>query len=178
MPRLNVVDPASATGTVKEIFDGPLKGMHINLFKGMANAPSGLKAYLGLAGALEESTLSGAEKEAAALALGEAHSCDYCVAAHTKLGAGAGLTEDHTVQIRKGDSTGNERIDAIGNLIRALHAKKGFVDDGDLDAFKGAGFTDAEVVDVMVLFTLNTYTNYFNHMNETEVDFPAPPVLA
>jgi len=178
MPRLATIDPTSATGTVKDIFEGPLKGMHINMFKNMANAPSGLKAYLGLSGALAESTLSSAEKEAAALALGEANTCDYCVAAHTKLGAGAGISEDDSVSIRKGDHTGNDRIDAIGELIRALHAKKGFVDDSDLDAFKAVGFTDAEIVDVLVLFTLNTFTNYFNHLNQTEVDFPAPPVLA
>lgn len=178
MPRLNTVDPAAATGTVKEIFEGPLKTMHINLFKGLGNAPSGLKAYLGLSGALEESTLSAAEKEAAALALAEANTCDYCLAAHTMLGKGAGLSEDDTVSIRKGDATGNERIDAIGTLIRALHSKKGFLDDTDLNSFKSAGFSDAEVVDVTVLFTLNTLTNYFNHLNETEIDFPAAPVTA
>lgn len=177
MPRLNTIDPATASGTVREIFDGPLKGMHINLFKALGNAPSGLKAYLGLAGALEDSELSAAEKEAAALALAEANSCDYCLAAHTKIGTGAGLSLDDTVSIRKGDATGNDRIDAIATLVRALHTKNGFLDDGDLDAFKNAGFTDAQIVDVLVLYTLNTLTNYANHVNQTEVDFPAVPEL-
>ena len=35
MPRLNVIDPEKATGKAKEIFDGPLKGMQLNIFKGM-----------------------------------------------------------------------------------------------------------------------------------------------
>ena len=40
MPRLNTIDPATATGKAKEIFDGPLQGKHLNIFKGMANSPA------------------------------------------------------------------------------------------------------------------------------------------
>jgi len=177
MPRLDVIEPEMASGDVKAIFDGPLKGKHFNIFKGMANAPSGLKAYLGLNEALSSSTLSDGEKETVALALAELNDCDYCAAAHTAIAKGAGVSEDDTVAIRKGDSTGNDRVDAIANLTRALHTKKGFVDDADLDAFRAAGFGDAEIVDVVVAYTLNTFTNYFNHLNQTEVDFPAAPAV-
>ncbi|MEM1164837.1 MAG: carboxymuconolactone decarboxylase family protein [Planctomycetota bacterium] len=178
MPRLPVVDPATATGPVKEIFDGPLKGMHINLFKGMANSPTGLKAYLGLAEALAAGSLSDKEKETIALVIGEANSCDYCVAAHTMLGKKAGLTEDQTVAARKGELSDDAKLAELVNFTRAIVEKKGFVDEADVDAFKSVGYSDANIVEVVVTFTLNTYTNYFNHLNATEVDFPAVPALA
>jgi uncharacterized peroxidase-related enzyme len=178
MPRLPVVDPASATGPAKEALDGPLKGMHLNIFKGMANAPSGLAAYLGLSSALAHSDLSDKEKEAVALVVGEANDCDYCRGAHTMLGTKAGLTEDQTVEIRSAGSTGDAKLDALVTFARRLVETRGFVEDADIEAFKSAGYSDANIVDVIVLFTLNTYTNYFNHVNETELDVPAAPALA
>jgi len=178
MARLNVVDPKSATGRVKEIFDGPLKGMEINLFKGMANSPVGLDTYLGFAGALKSAKLSGKEGEAIALAVGEDNNCDYCVAAHTTLGQKQGLSEDQTVAIRKNESTGDNRIDALVAFARAINENRGFVSDEDVQSFRDAGFDDGAIVEVLVYVTLNTYTNFFNHINQTEVDFPAVPALA
>ena len=57
MPRLNVVEPASAEGKAKELFEGPLKGKHFNIFRGMANSPAALNAYLQLSGALQDGLL-------------------------------------------------------------------------------------------------------------------------
>lgn len=178
MARLPLIDPANATGPAKEALDGPLKAMPINLFKTMANSPTGLATYLGIAGALGNSKFTDVQKETVALIVGELNSCDYCVAAHTMLGKKAGLTEDQTVALRAGDNTGDDSIDALANFTRRIVEARGFVEDADLEAFKAAGYTDESVIDVLVLFTLNTYTNYVNHVNQTEVDFPAPPVLA
>jgi uncharacterized peroxidase-related enzyme len=177
MPRLHVIDPANADGRVKEIFEGPLKGKHFNIFKGLGNARSGLEAYLSLNQALSHSSLSNAEKEAIALVVGEKNNCDYCLAAHTAIGKGHGLSEDQTVQIRKADSTGNDRIDAIVTFVERIVETNGFVTNEDIDAFKASGFDDAAVVDVVVAYTLNVFTNTFNHINDTAIDFPKAPAL-
>lgn len=177
MPRLTVIDPANAEGRVKEIFDGPLKGKHFNIFKGLGNASSGLEAYLSLNQALSSSSLSASEKEVIALVVGEKNNCDYCLAAHTAIGKGHGLSEPQTVQIRKGESTGNARIDAIVRFVTQIVGTNGFVPKEELSAFMDSGFDDAAVVDVIVAYTLNVFTNTFNHINDTEVDFPKAPAL-
>lgn len=179
MGRLNTVNPNEATGRVKEIFEGPLKGMEDkNIFKAMANSPVGLEAYLGLGGALKKGNLSGKERETIALALGEANGCDYCTAAHTAIAQQEGLTEDQTVAARKGDSLGDEKLDALRTFATALNEKKGWVTDEDLKNFRNAGYGDAEIVEVIANVAMNLYTNFFNHVNETEVDFPKVPALA
>jgi AhpD family alkylhydroperoxidase len=175
MPNLNVVDPASTTGTVREIFDGPLKGMHLNIFKGLGNSPSGLKAYLGLSEAQGAGSLDKREQEAVALAIGELNSCEYCLGAHTKLGTKAGLTEDQALSIRKGGATGDGRLDAIVSFARSINEHKGFVPSEDLEAFRAAGLDDGAVIDVLVAVTQNYFTNFFNHINDTELDVPAAP---
>jgi uncharacterized peroxidase-related enzyme len=178
MPRLNVVDPATATGPVKDIFDGPLKGKHFNIFKGLANSPAALNAYLGLAGALGQGMLTPTEREAIALAVSEANQCDYCVAAHTAIGKGAGLTEDQTLEARKAEFDGDSRMDSLVKFAMLLQEKRGNVSNDDIAEFKAMGFEDGHVAEVVANYALNVFTNYFNHVNESEVDFPAAPPLS
>lgn len=177
MPRLPIIEPEHATGTAKEAFEGPLKSMPLNIFKGMANSQAGLPAYLGLAGALGNSSFNDQEKEAIALVTASINGCEYCTAAHTFIGTKAGMTEDQTIALRQGESTGDAELDALATFTRRVITTKGFVEDSDIEAFKGAGYSDANVVDTLVAIALNFYTNFFNHVNETEIDLPAPPAL-
>jgi uncharacterized peroxidase-related enzyme len=177
MPRLKVVDPATATGAAREIFEGPLKGKHLNIFKGLANSPAALKATLALKGALAEGVLTGAEREIIALTIGELNGCDYCVAAHTTLGKKAGLTEDQSVAARKGDSLGDPKLDALAGFLRVLHETRGNVSDDDLAAIRAAGYGDGAIVEMIVGYAENVLTNFFNHVNQSVVDFPAVPAL-
>ena len=85
------VDPATASPAAKAIFDGPLKGKHLNIFKGLGNSAAALEAYLGMSGALAKGGLTAQERELIALTVGQANNCGYCVAAHTAIGTGAGL---------------------------------------------------------------------------------------
>lgn len=176
MPRLNTIDPSKATGKTKEIFDGPLKGKHLNIFKGMANAPAGLQAYLGMAGALAGGELTAKEREVIALVTAQHNDCEYCLAAHTYLGKNEGLSEDQTVAARRGDLA-DKKLGALATFTKAMLEKKGFADDGDLKAFKSAGYTDGHVVETIATVALNFYTNYFNHVNGTDVDLPQAPAL-
>lgn len=177
MSRIQLVDPNTASGKTKEIFDGPLQGKHLNIFKVMGNAPAALQFYLGAAGALKGASLSAAEQEVVQLAIGAANSCDYCQAAHTAIGKGAGLSEAQTVSARRGALPDDPKLDALAKFALKLHEKKGFVDDADLEAFRQAGFNDGHVMEVVATYALAVFTNYVNHVAETPVDFPAPPAI-
>jgi uncharacterized peroxidase-related enzyme len=176
MARLKVVDPKAAEGKVKELFEGPLKGMHRNIFKGLANSPAALQAYLAMGGALKGGMLSDAEREVIALAVGEQNGCDYCVAAHTMLGKFAGLTEAQTLEARRG-AMQDRKLDALAKFVRMLNEKRGNVGESDVAALRAAGYGDGHIAEAIANHALNIFTNYFNHANETEVDFPAPPAL-
>ena len=174
MPRLNVVDPANATDKTKELFEGPLKGKHFNIFKGLANAPAALNAYVQLSGAVSGGSLSAAQREIIQLTAASLNSCDYCAAAHTAIGKQAGLTEQQTIQARNG-TLDDPKLAALSKLTTALYEKKGFLSDEDLASFKSAGYDDGHVAEVVANYALALYTNYFNHVNDTVNDFPAAP---
>ncbi len=176
MPRFPAIEPANATGRAKEIFDGPLKGKHFNIFKSMAVAPAMLDSYLGLAGALSKAALSAKEQEAINLAVSQANGCDYCLAAHTAIGKGAGLSEAQTVEARKGRPQ-DAKLAALVKFALALHEKRGHIADGDLAALKQAGYTDQHAVEAIATYAMITMTNYFNHANNTALDFPAAPAV-
>ena len=176
MPRLKVIDPATATGKAKELFEGPLKGKHLNFFKGLANSPTALQAYLSTSGALAEGQLSAQEREVIALTIGEANTCDYCVAAHTAMGRMAGLSQEQTIAARKG-CMDDSKLGALVRFVAALHEKKGHVSDEDLASFRNAGYSDGQVAEVLAAYGLNVFTNYFNHVNKTNIDLPAAPSI-
>jgi len=179
MPRLNVVEPSEATGKAKELFEGPLKSMQLNIFKGMANSPAVLNAYVQLTGALSDTVSLGAkERELVQIAVSELNGCNYCQGAHTMLGKNAGLSEHQTIAARKGETTGDAKLDGLVRFARTLHEKRGFVSDSDLDEFRSAGWDDAAVAEVVAVYAAITFTNFFNHVNETDVDVPAAPALA
>jgi uncharacterized peroxidase-related enzyme len=176
MPRLSVVDPATAPAPVKAIFDGPIKAMQLNIFKGMGNSAAALDAYLAMSGALSKGSLSAKERETIALVVGQANNCAYCLDAHTHIGKGAGLTEVQTIEARRGGSS-DPKLNAIIKLTNAIHEKHGFVSEADINAFRAAGYTDGAVAEVIANYALNTYTNFFNHANETARDLPAAPSI-
>jgi uncharacterized peroxidase-related enzyme len=171
------IDPATATGKAKEIFEGPLKGKHFNLFKAMANSPVGLDFYLQNSGVLSHGLLNAKEREVVQLAVAESNKCGYCAAAHTALGKGAGLSDASALGARRGHVEGDAKLDALARFARAVNERKGMIAGDDLAKFKSAGYSDGAVVEVVAGVAAAVYTNYLNSVNETVIDFPAVPAV-
>jgi uncharacterized peroxidase-related enzyme len=177
MPRLAVVDPTHSQGKAKEIFEGPLKGKHFNIFKAMANSPAALNVYVSIEGALHHGMLTAKEREVIALAVGELNDCGYCLSAHTALGKMAGLTEPQTLAARGKGPIDDAKLEALAKFTRQIHEKKGALSDGEIAAFRKAGYSDGHIAEVCAAYALNVYTNVFNAVNDTPSEFPPAPKL-
>lgn len=174
MPRLATVEPKDATGASAQI----LAAAPINIYKGLAAHPKVFEAFIAFMKATGDGgALSKAEKEGVMLLVSERRRCDYCLAAHTRIAMGAGLTADQALDARRGTGR-DERSQAVLDFAGAVLAKDGFVSDDDLASFRDAGFTDQAVIEVVAAITVMTFTNLYNHVHETEIDFPAVPALA
>ncbi len=178
MPRLNVVQPDAATGPAREIYDELTKkmGKVINIFQGMANSPAALKAYLAMSGALSEGMLSPHDREVIYLAVSENNGCHYCVSAHTLLAQRAGMSNDAILAARQFAPT-NEQHLALLTFVRRVIETKGFVTDEELAAVRQAGYSDGQIAEAIAFIGLATYSNLFNHVHGTELDFPAAATL-
>ena len=173
MPRLHQVDPTRDSGPGAEILNGPLKQKQINIFKGLATNAGVLKAFLGFAQGVKTGALTDADHEVVALVVSQLRRCDYCLAAHTQIAKGAGIPEDDALKIRQG-TIDDPKHQAIIDFTTAILESDGFVSDEQLRSFRDAGFDDAAVIEVIGQITVMTFTNLFNHVHETEVDFPVP----
>jgi len=173
MNRITQLDPASATGKTKQLFDGVQAKLGVvpNLFRVFGNSPAVLEGYLNFSGALASGVLNAKVREQIALAVAEINDCTYCRSAHTYIGDKVGLTEREMADARKVAAT-DERTEAILNLARNIVVQRGELSESEFKAARAAKLTDAEIVETVANVALNILTNYVNHVARTIVDFP------
>ena len=171
MPRLAIVEPKDATGEAAKI----LAAAPINIFKGLAAHPEIFTAFVSFMRAVEHArVLSKAEKELVMLRAAEMRGCGYCTAAHTKIASGAGVDATAALEARRGRS-GDPKRQALLSFASAVVEKEGFVTDAELAGFRDAGYDDKAAIEVIAAITLMTFTNLFNHVHGTALDFPPVP---
>lgn len=176
--RLNPVAPESADGEVKQLYQLIQQKMNgvPNIFRNMGNSPAVLKGYFALSDAVGQTSFSPQLREQIALAVGQANSCNYCLAAHTLISKSTGLSDNDIMQARRGLSS-NAKDAAILAFVKKVVDKQGNVTDEDVAELKAAGVSDKELVEIILVITVNMFTNYFNHITGTEIDFPQAPTL-
>jgi uncharacterized peroxidase-related enzyme len=126
---------------------------------------------LSLGGALSK-TLDVKTRERIAIAIAEVNGCDYCLSAHTYLALNlAKITPEDAALNRKGGST-DTKADAAVRFAVKVAERRGKVSGADIAAVKAAGFSEAQVVDIVGLVAENVFTNFVNNVAETEIDFP------
>lgn len=177
MSRLTVVDPATATPAARVLLDKVERalGLTPNMMRGMAASPAVLDAYLSFSGALGKGELSAAAREQIALVAAVENSCDYCYAAHNVLGAAAGVSAAD-LAAGGGAEASDPRTAAALRFAKAVLRERGFVSDEDLADVRAAGFGDGEIGEIVGAVALNVFTNYFNSVAQTDLDFPAVPL--
>ncbi len=178
MPRLSVVTPAQAAGRTKELYDAIARaaGGVPNIYQGVGNSAAALSALLGMGEALKQGQLSPAEIEAIKLVVSEAYGCTYCLAAHTLLGKKAGLAEADTIGIRRG-TVAQPKLAALVKFVGALIGPAARVSDAELEAVRAAGYGDAQLTEALLVVSQTVFTNLFNRVHQTPLDFPAAPAL-
>lgn len=146
-------------------------GVVPNLFRLVGNSPAALEGQLGLGAALGR-TLDVKTRERIALAVAQANGCDYCLSAHTYLGLNLAKIDQAEIALNRAGHSSDARADAAVQFAARVVATRGKVNDADLSAVRLAGFSDAQIVDIVLNVTLNVFTNYMNNVAETDIDFP------
>ena len=173
MPRLNAIETAEAAPRAQTLLGGVQKklGMTPNLMRTMAHSPAVLEAYLGFGNSLAQSSLAPRLREQIALTVAELNRCQYCLSAHSALGRMAGLGDEEIADSRRGSST-DRKTEAVLQFARKIVTERGWVSDEDVASVRTAGVNDTEIAELVAAVVLNIFSNYFNHVAGTQVDFP------
>lgn len=176
MPRLEFQTHETAPEAARPILAEFAKaGKMKNIFAAMANSPASMEGYLGMSRALGKGTLGNKAREAIALYLAHRNQCDYCVAAHTTLAKALHYDDRQIAAFRHGEASGDAKADAAVRFAKTLvqtmyHGPS----DHELQVARDAGLTDGELLEVACCVCLNFFTNFVNHINHTEIDWPLP----
>lgn len=173
MSRINTVTLETANEEQKALLDAIQQklGMVPNFLKIFANSPSALRAFLGLHSIAGEGSLDLQTRERIALVVAQENSCDYCVSAHTAIGRKAGLSGAEMEANRKGTSQDAKAAVAV-KLARALVEHQGDITTADLVEARNAGYTDADIVEIITHVGMTLLTTILGKASRVEIDFP------
>jgi uncharacterized peroxidase-related enzyme len=148
-----------------------------NLFRLAAVSPAALEGYLAMMGALAKGAVPAATRERIALAVAEVNGCNYCLAAHAYLGKNLSKLDDAEIAANRAGTSNDPKADAAVRFAVLVARARGHVGDADLQAVRAAGYSDAQVIEIVQHVALNTWTNYLNEVATTKIDFPAVAAL-
>jgi len=173
MSRLAQLTDDQVSESAKPLLDGIHQklGMVPNLYRVLANEPAVLSAILAMNTALDKGSFNAETREAIALAAAGENSCDYCASAHTMISKSLKV-EDEEIGLRLRGAASDPKLNAILKFARAVIVERGFVSSAQIDEARAAGLTDGEIVETVGHVVVNIFTNYTNHVAETDIDFP------
>lgn len=172
MTNFNVPGRGEVSANNQEIFDMLKKGLGMvpNLYAVMAHSDNALGNYLALQNA--KTTFSNKEKQAVNLVVSQVNECVYCQSAHTVLGTMNGLTEEQTIEIRKGGASFDTKLNALVVLAKEITEKRGFVSETTVSSFLSVGYTKGQVIELVILVAEKSAMNYLHAITKVEIDFP------
>lgn len=173
MSRIKMIDRNTADAEQAELLDAIQNqlGMVPNFLKVFANSPVALRSFLGLYGVANGGALDHQTRERIALALAQQNGCDYCVAAHTAIGRKSGLSIEEVHAARAGTSEDAQAAVAV-KFARSLMEEKGAIGTLELAEVRSAGYSDAEIVEIITHVGLNFLTNVLGKSSQVDIDFP------
>lgn len=177
MKTITVPTYEQVSSANQAIFDNLKKGLGFvpNLYATFAHSETALATYLALQNA--KSSLSPKAREVINLVVSQVNTCAYCLAAHTALGKMVGFTPEQITDIRRGGASFDARLDALAKLARNITLERGHADPALVQAFFAAGWTEANLVDAIVVIGDKITSNFLHGTTQIPVDFPPAPAL-
>ena len=178
MTAFSVPTRDDVTPDNQAIFDDLKKALGFvpNLYATFAYSPTALGTYLALQNA--KSSLKPKEREVINLVVSQVNDCEYCLAAHTALGKMLGFTDAQILEIRRGRASFDPKLNGLIRFVREIAEKRSHVSAVTTDAFLAAGWSQANLVDAIMVVGDKSISNYLHGATKIPVDFPAAEKLA
>jgi len=158
------------------IFDNLQKALGFvpNLYATIAYSKNGLERFLAYQNA--KTSLSNKEKEAVNLIVSQVNNCVYCQSAHLVIGKMNGFSDEQLLDIRRGKSS-DAKLNALVQLAAEITKTRGNASANLVDAFFAQGYTNENLIDLMLQISDKTAMNYLHNLTQIPVDFPVAVTL-
>ena len=145
-------------------------GMLPNLHAVMAEAPGLLEGYQVLHKLFSESSFNAQELTVVWQTLNVEHECHYCVPAHTAIAHMMKIDPELTQALRDGDAMPNEKLQALHDTTLAMTRSRGHLTSDEMKKFFDAGFTQQQLLEIVLGIAQKVMSNYTNHLANTPLD--------
>ena len=139
-----------------------------NLFAYMAEAPTTIEAYLALNNIITKTSLTPAHQQVALLAASVENECDFCTVAHRAIGKMKKAHQQTLNALNANDIIEDKKDAALAKFTRAVVKNRGRLSESTVEAFLHAGFTKQQILEVMIIVSIKTLSNYINHLTHPE----------
>ena len=106
------------------------------------------------------------------LVVSEYNGCRYCLSAHTAIGKMNGFTEDQILEIRSGRASFDLKLNALAIFTESTVSNKGDASEEAKSLFFEAGYSEVNMIDVIIVIGDKTISNYIHNLTNLEIDFP------
>lgn len=174
MPRIEALKPDNIPADSKPTLDAFTKniGFTPNMMATFANSPIAFNAWAALFNAMSKA-LDVKTRDSIGLAVSEVNGCNYCLTVHSYTAKHmAKLPDDEIILARKGQATDLKR-DAAVQFARRVIETRGKVSDADVAAVRNAGYTEANILEIVGLVAMYSLTNFINNVSDPVRDFPS-----
>jgi len=173
MSRLSIPARDDVPEASKPILDAVNRQLGVvpNMFRLFASSPAALTGLASL-DAANAKTLSLKTRNGIALAVAQVNGCGYCLSAHTYVGVNLAKISPEEARLNRQGRSGDAKIAAAVRFAAKVAEARGKVSDADLADVRNAGFSDAQVVEIVSVVAQNVLTNLLNNVAETDIDFP------
>jgi uncharacterized peroxidase-related enzyme len=172
MTKFTVPTRAEVSETNQAIFDKLQKGLGFvpNLYAYYAKNDTALGDYLALQN--RKSSLKAKEREVINLVTSQINGCRYCQSAHTAIGKMNGFSEAQIIELRKGSASFDPKLDALVKFTASVVSHRGRASQDTVAAFFAAGYTEANLIDVIIVVGDKIISNYIHNLAGFDIDFP------
>jgi AhpD family alkylhydroperoxidase len=146
-------------------------GTRYNLFTTVAHSPGALLALWGQVHALSQMKLSAKLRTGIALRVAQLSGCEYCVAANSAWGDAAGVDMVCALDFRRGVSNDSKER-ALLNLATKIVKDRGHHAGFEVEAARRSGATDAEIIEVLQIVSLQIFMTSLSSLSGMKIDFP------
>jgi uncharacterized peroxidase-related enzyme len=134
-----------------------------NLFGVLAESPAALTAFATLNAQFTKSSFNPTERELIELTVSAENQCGYCVAGHSAFAAMQGVDEGIVRALRDGKPILDRRLETLRRFTLALVRKRGMVSETEIEQFLDAGYTQRQVLEVILGICVKVMSNLTNN---------------
>ena len=141
-----------------------------NLLGNMAHAPALLEGYMMVATIFKKTSFTATEQQVVLMSNNLLNGCKYCMAAHTTISKGAGVPADVIEALRTNTAINDPKLEALRQFSQTMNVTRGNPETTHVEAFLAAGYTEQNILEVILGTAMKTMSNYTNHVSDTPVD--------